>query len=399
MAVANQANTIIALKAQSGLGTAATGTGATGIEVLPSQGLALSIAAIESQMIQRSRMRKRPRHGSRSATASYETELQVGNLDTVLEGVLGGTWTAAQDFDETDWGALTISGTGVTLTFASGTILTDGVAPGMMARLTNMSESDNNSKWFPILGATETVLTIPTGILIDNASDAEWDITIAKSLYTATPYTDRYFTVQEHLDIDRSKIGTDMRLNNLNLSVQPEQFARVGFGLMGRDLDLAATGDSPTFTDPTFTQGESLTLLDGGLYIAGSKRTNVTGVTFGLAAPVTTTPVVGSNVSPDISLGQFAFTGQFTIALENGTDWDAMDAETQISAFLHFAEQGADTSTDFVSVYVGNLTMGGFSTPAGGEGAVIATFPLMGGEDERGGAYLPTTMLVSTSAA
>jgi len=399
MAVANLSNTALHLKAQSALGTPASGAGAVGIEVAASQGLQLAVASIESQMIQRSRMRKRPRQGSRSSSAAYETELQVGNLDTVLQGVLGGTWVAALTFSNTDWGALTITGTGVTLTFASGTIITDGVRAGMMGKLTNMSVTANDGKWFPILSTTEGVMTIPTGILADNTSDAAWSITIARSLYTATPYTDRYFTVEEYLtDLDRTKLGTDMRLNSLNFAAQPDNHIRVGFGLMGRDMDLLVAGSSPTFSSPTFVDNPSLVLVDGGLYINGTKRTNVTGFTWGLAAPAQTVPVLGSNISPDVFLGQFAFTGQITVALEDGTDWDLMDAETRVSVVLHCAEQGG-TASDFVTFYLGDLAFSGWATPIGGEGPVIATMQLYGGEDERGTGYAPTTVLVSTSAA
>jgi hypothetical protein len=399
MTVANLSNIFLHLKAQTALGTPATGADAVGIEVRQSRGLELAVQSIESQMIQTSRMRKRPRQGSRQSNAAYETELQVGNVDVVMEAALGGTWIAAATFDEVDWGALTISGTGVTLTFASGTILTDGVRAGMWARLTSMSEAANNSLWFPILNATEGVITTAADILIDNASDAAWDIEIAKSLYTTTPYEDSYFTVEEYLaDIDRSKLGTDMKFNSLNFRAAPNQHVTIGFGLVGRDLDLLATGSSPTFTDPVFTGGPSLVLLDGGVYKSGTKLANVTSFTWGLQAPATTLPHLTGVISPDVFLGQFVLVGEFAAALEDGAHWDDFDAETQLSMILHCAEQGG-TASDFVSFYLGNMAFAGFSTGLGGEGPVIQTLPLYGGEDERGGAFAATSVLVSTSAA
>lgn len=400
MSVPNLANIALHLKAQSGLGVAASGAGATGIEVAASQGLSMQIAAIESSMIQRSRMRKKPRQGSRTVAAAYETELQVGNLDTVFQAVLGGTWLAEQNYTHSDWGALTISGTGITLTFASGTLITDGVRAGMMGRLTGMSVAANDGKWFPILSLTEGVMTIPTGILADNASDAAWAIEIAKSVHTATPYTDRYFTVEEYFGdgIDRSKLGTDMRFNNLSFDCQPDSPLKIGFGLMGRDLAMLATGSSPTFSSPTFVDGPSLTLLDGGIYVNGTRRTNLTGFQFGLQAPASGVPVIGSVTSPDIFLGQFTLAGNFTGVVEDGTDFDLFDAETNISVVLHCAEQGG-VAEDFVTFYLGSMSFGGWGTPIGGEGAIIQTIPLFGGEDERGSGYAATSVLISTSAA
>lgn len=398
MSVANLANVKLHLKAQSALNTPASGAGATGIEVRASRGLEKAVQTIESQMIQRSRMRKRPRHGSVSSLAAYETELQVGNLDTVLEAVLGGTWQAEQTFSDADWGTCTISGSGVTITFGSGTLLTDGVRAGMFLRFTNLSVSANNAKWVPIVSVdSETVCQVASGILADNTSDAAWSVELAGYVHTATPYTDRYFTVEEYLtEIDRSKLGTDMRFNSLNFAVAPNDHIVIGFGLGGIDMDLLATGSSPTFSSPTFTDGPSLTLLDGGIYKGATKLANVTGFTWGLQAPVSTLPTVTSLVSPDVFLGQFAFTGQFAAALEDGAHWDDFDAETQLSMILHCAEDGG-VEADFVGFYLPNLTYAGFSTPAGGEGPVIQTLPLYGGEDERGTGYAATTVLVSAS--
>lgn len=399
MAVAQQANTILAMKAQSALGTPASGASAFGLEVRQSQGLAMQAAQIRSQMIQRSRMSKRPRQGSRSSSAAYETELQVDNMLSVFQGVLGGTWAAAASYSNTDWGEVTITGTGTIATFASGTLVTDGVRAGMFLKFTNLSVGANNSLWVPILTVTEGVATFPSGILADNASDAAWNATVAASLYTATPYTDRYFTIEEYYDIDRTKRGNDMKFNALNFGVSPDQPVSVGFGLGGRDIELLASGASPIFSSPVFNDSPSLVLLDGGIYINGTKRTAITGLTGGISAPVSTIPIVGSVLSPDVMLGQFDFAGNVSVAVEDAADFDLMDAETQISLLLFCQEQGAIGTQDFVSIYMGNLIYAGYQTPVGGDGAVIATLPLLGGEDERGTGYAPSTFVISTSAA
>lgn len=402
MPVADLADGIFALKAQSGLNSPASGAGASGIELLPSSGIGLQLATIESQMIQRSRMRKKPRHGSRSSVASYETELQTNNLSEVFQGVLGGTWVAALSRSNSEWGTVTITGTGTVATFSVGGLLADAITAGMVITFTNLSVPGNNSVHVPILSVTNTVLTFPAGYLADNSVDAAWNATVQRRLNTATPYNKRYYTTEEYLGsvIDRSKRGTDMVFNQLNFAMAPDSMVRVGFGLVGRAMSMLASGASPNFTSPVFQDAPSLTLLDGGLIINGTERLNFTGFNFGIAAPANTLPVIGSTTSPDVFLGQFAFTGQFTVAVEDATDWDLFDAETRISAFLHFAQQGGN-SQDFVSVYLGDLSWAGYTTPAGGEGALIANIPIYGGEDERGAAagFAPTTMLISTSEA
>jgi hypothetical protein len=402
MTVQNLSSIIVAMKKQGSLGTPASGAGAYGLELLPSQGMALNMATIESQMIQRSRMRKRPRHGSKSVTASYETELMVGAIDPQLEAVLGNTWEASQTLTQAELTDVTITGTGVTLTFGGGSLITEGVRAGMMAKFANLSVGGNNGIWFPILALSSNgrVATIPSGYLTDNASDNAFSLVIAKSLYTATPYEDGLWTVEEYwADLDRSKLGTDLRFNALNLSIAPDGYVRVGLGMGGRDLDLLATGDSPNFSSPTFIEnGASLVLLDGGIYVNGVRRTDLTGLDFGLAAPISMVPLIGTQLAADVSLGQFALTGNFTGVVEDADDFESFTAEDRISVLLHCAEEDGNTD-DFISFYLGNMSYAGYSTPAGGEGSLIQTIPLYGGEDERGGGYAASSIVVSTSAA
>jgi hypothetical protein len=391
---------VVAYKAQSGLGVPASGASGKGLEVVASTGMAVSIAAIESAMLSRTRMKRRPRHGMRTVTAAYETELSAGPCDPIFEAVLGGTQLAAQNFSNADWGDCTITGTGTTCTFASGTLLTDGIVAGQMIKFTNLSVSENNAKWVPILAVTaEGVCTFPSGYLADNTTDAAWTAVIAKSLKTTNPYVNRYFSFEENMPdtaVDMSKYATDARFNSLNVAVSPTEYVKVGFGIGARDMEIKTVGDAPVFTSPTYITAESLILLDGGIYVNGVKRLDMTSFKFGLAAPVSTIPVIGTNVSPDVFLGQFAFSGDFTGVVADSTDFAAFDAETPISVLLHCKEESTE---NFVSFYLGNLSFAGYSTPAGGEGALIQSVPLFGGSDLRGAGYAETTVLISTSAA
>jgi hypothetical protein len=254
--------------------------------------------------------------------------------------------------------------------------------------------------WFPILAisANGRVITTDASLLADNAVDTDFSIIIARNVYTAATYTDRYFTLEEYgADIDRSKLGSDMKFNSLSVSVQPDAPARVSIGLGGRDMEGLASGSSPHFTTPTTVTGTPLILRDGGVYVNGTKKLNLTGITAGLSAPVSTVPVIASALSPDVFLGQFSFAGEVTGVVEDFGDLDLFTGETQVSLLLHFAAQtGAPKA--FTSMYFGNLSLGGYSSPAGGEGAQIASMQLWGGSDDRGGAYAATTALICTSA-
>jgi hypothetical protein len=349
-------------------------------------------------LIKRNKMRKRPRHGMKGVTAAYETEVSVGPCDPIFEAVLGCNATPAVTYTNADWGGVTITGGGITATFATGTLITDGVRAGMFLRFAALSVAGNNGIWVPIIAVTEGVATFAPGYILDNAVDAAYSVDVAKSFSTPAQYIGRYFSVEEFLDEALvSKYGTDMRFHGLTISIDPKAYTRIAVTLTGRDMRrLTATTVpiAPAFPAPTFIDAESLILLDGGIYVNGVKRTDLTSLRFGLAANIGTTDVIGSRLSPDITVGQFAFTGDFTGVVSDGADFATFDAEDNISVLLHCKEK--DTQK-FVGFYIGYASFGGYSTPMGGEGMLVQTIPLFGGEDERGVGFAPTTVLISTS--
>lgn len=392
-------NMALAFHFQTGLGAPAAGVGAFGIEVLPSTGLAVAIAQIESGMIKRNRMKRRPRHGPKTVTASYETELSVGPIDPIFEAVLGGTKTAALAFSNVDWGALTISATGMTGTFAAGTLRTDLIVPGMFIRLTGHSTAGNNGKWIPIIDVpSETVLKFPEGYLTDAAADAAYSVEVAPHISTPAQYIDRYASLEEAMldpAIKMSKYGTDMRFHSINVSVDPKGYVKVGFGLTGRDMQMKKGIESPVFTNPIFIDGDSLILLDGGIYVNGVLRTDLTSLKFGLAATASTIQTIGTNIPPDVSIGQYTFTGDFTGVVADSADFDSFDKEDDISVLLHCKEKESEA---FVGFYIGYASFGGYSTPMGGEGLLVQSIPLFAGEDTQDG-HAPTVVLISTAPA
>lgn len=400
MGAAEGINVVVSYKKQSGLGVSASGSGATGIAVLPSTGLAQQVATIESALLRRSLQRLRARQGSKTVTASYETELGLGVIDEIAQAVLGATSPLATfNLTESTLTSATITGTGTLVTMGGGDLLAAGVISGMMGKFTGLSVAGNNGIWFPILDPTATTFAIPTGILVDNTVDAAFTLTVAKSIATSTPYARTYYTVEEYLaDIDISKLGTDMRFNSLQFTCAPDAVVKVGFGLAGRDLQKLDSASAPNFTSPTFASNPaSLVMLDGAVYRQGTVVADLTGMTFGLTYQANQPKRLTSRIALDTFLGMANFAGNFTGFVQDGTAWDDFDAETPLSIFARFSEREADPA-DFISVYIGNAAYGGVNIPIS-DNALIQTLPLYAGEDARGAGYAASTMVVSTSAA
>lgn len=395
-------NISLAFKVQSALGTPATGASGTGIDVRPSSGLAVKFAQAVSQLIRRDGMSVKPRQGSRSVTGAYETELIVDALDDIFQAVLRGTWVASADITNatSSLGSATITGSGATITAGGGSWITAGVRKGMMVKFSNMSTAANNGKWFPVLGVTAGVITTKAGILTDQALDATFTLTIARQLIQGNPPTERYYSVDQYLqDIDLSLSAQDCKFHSIVFQAAPDQPISIGFDITGRDADLAAAGSSPVLTSPTFVTAKPLYLADGAIYINGVAVANITGFRFALTVPASLQAVIGSRLSPDVFLGNAVLSGEMMLTVEDDTFFNYSLNETDLSVLLHCAEREADPA-DFVSFYLGNLSTGDFGIPIGAEGAMVQTFPIVGGIDEGGAlnGYAPTMVLISTSA-
>lgn len=388
-----------AFKRQSAVDVPASGAGAFGIECTPSQGMVTQAATIASQMIKRNKMKRRARRGSPKTTGAGESELITGCFEALGPYILGAEdWTDEQYFSNTELGSLTISGTGVTLTFAAGDLVTLGFVAGQFIMLEGMSVAGNNAKWVPIVsvgGANNRVITVPTGYLADNALDATFAISIARHVLTPTTYIDTPFSAEEYLgvDFDRSKYLTNARFNSLVFTESPTAFPKFAFGYAGRRMSMEDVGSSPVFTDPvTYPTGKSLILLDGGAFLNAEKRLDLTALTFGITAPISQTDVIGTLDGPPAKIGEFEFAGSVSGVVTDGDDFDDWDNDSDVSLLAHYKDKLNESG---IGIYAGNLSYGGYGSPLGGAGDQIQTLPLYGGDDDRGDGYARTTFLIS----
>lgn len=401
---ANGSDLIFSYKLQSGLGSSASGSGATSVLVRPSPGIQRQTATIQSQLIDPSLMRDRARQGSITATGAWETEAQVGMLDGIVAGVLGNTATASFTLTEASasLASVTISGTGVTITNGGGSWITSGVRRGMMGKFANLATSANDGVWFPILNVTAGVITAAPGFLVDETIDSGFTLVLAKSIATGATYAPDYYTIEEYLGagVDFSKLLSDARWTNFGMTCAPNAMTTVSFGATGLALTAPTGASAPNFTSPTGnaqSAPSSLVLLDGGLYRDGVKFAALTAFNWALQSQATVTPLLSSRTGIDVGLSMFDGSGSISSVVTDSTEFAASLAESNFSLFMHLCENESDPK-DFISVYIGNASYGSWSAPIV-EQDTIQTMPLYIGKDRRGGASLPSTIVWSTSAA
>lgn len=392
-------NVRLAMKAQSGIGTLASGASAVGVDFRPSEGLKLNVTPARSKLIRRDGMSVKPRQGSRNVTGKYETELVVDALDDIFQAGTRGTWVAAATITQSAMTSITT--TTNTIVAAGGSWITQGVREGMMVNLSGHSTAGNNSIWLPVLGVTASTITVPAAALTLNAvADTTFTLNVARQVIQGDPPTERYYTIEQYMqDLDQGVVAQDCKFNGFFLNVLPDEPAIFGFDVIGRDLDIFTTANSPTFTSPTFATANPLYLADGAMYVNGTAVVNVTGLKMELTMNGGTQPVAGTRLSPDVYLGNAVLSGEFMGTVEDDTWLNYSQAETSLAMMLRFSECESDPA-DFISFYFGNLSGLDFGLPIGSDKGLIQTIPLVGGKDERGATsgYAPTMVMISTSA-
>jgi hypothetical protein len=390
-------NVLVAFKVQSGISAPASGAGASGLRVKPSQSLKLNKQYINSEEVRRDGMTTRGRQGSRSSSAGYASELSLGSFDALIEAALRGTFTVSTDITQATMTSVTTTTT--TIVASAGSWLTQGVRRGDMIKLTGFADAANNAKWFRVISVTASTITVAgTAPLVLNATpDSTFTVTVAKNVIQGSPPVERYFSLEEYQqDIDSSLYGTDMKVVKMDFNAQPNRNIEVTFTFMGLDAQSLSGASSPTFTAPTYTTSLPMVMVDGTIRINGVDYTVLTGFQFSLDLGGQTTPTL-SPTSVDVFLANAKLTGSFTAVRQDMTFWTAFSAETQVEFFVTCSENEADPK-DFISFYIGNAALSDNSTAIASDGPMIATCPWTAGKDEAGTDHAATMIKVATSA-
>ena len=169
MALQTGTGYVVNFKVEVTEGTAATGGGSTGerLRTLPSPGLKLARAAIQSAEKRNDANKSMVRLGGKSVAGSYNVELNVDSFSTVVEALLRSTWVAAATTTFNNGAALTsiTVDSSSQLTFAGTTVPTAfGLCVGDVFRLGGMSTAANNDvncRVKTIAGSVVTVYGTP----------------------------------------------------------------------------------------------------------------------------------------------------------------------------------------------------------------------------------------------
>jgi hypothetical protein len=387
-----------AYKVQSALGSAASGSGGTGIRYSQgTPGMEYERTTIENDESRSDGMSTKGRLGSGRSNGSYTKNLMVGDSNDWIEAILRGTFVAETTLTEASGSLTSITTTTSTIVNGGGSWLTSGVRKGDKVKLGGHSTAANNGKWLRVLNVTASTITVPANSLTLNAvADTSFSLVIAKTCVNGT--TERYYTLDQHdQDADITELFTDVKVCKMEIAFQADSNVKITFTLAGLAGAEQPTGaSSPVLTSPTYTTTLPLVLSDGTIRINGTDYSVITGgsivIDCGGQAPAT------NALNPaDVYLDNAKVNGSFTCHKQDSAFFAAHRAETLVDLFFDFVEGNDADPKDFASFYIGNVTLGKASGAMGNTGPRSITVPWFGGKDEAGGANVATMLKYSTS--
>lgn len=359
-----QSNAVIAYKVQSALGTQATGSGGTVLRVSGGTGGSLTKATTESNEIRGDGMRTRGRHGTQKTAGAWNAQASIGSHEPIYEAVMRDTWSAA-DLAITESAMTSITTTTSTIVAAAGSWLTQGIRKGDVVRLTNHASAGNNGRNLRVTGVTASTITVAETLTLNATPDTAFTLTRpGKKLiqYSAGSLVKRYFTIDHYnSDIDQSEVMTDFVWGSLRFSMAPNGLLMCDPGGIGTgQFNALATGSSPLLTSPTMGSAAPLSVVDATVRIGATDMVSLTSLDLTMDIGATAPDVFGSGnikYAPDVFTGQMAVSMNFT-ALRNDLQFlQDFVAETQYSLHILAVENEAEPK-DFISIYVGNFTLG-----------------------------------------
>ena len=410
MTYQSQSNSYVAFKKQSGLGSQASGSGATVLRISGGQGGRLTKAATASAEVRRDGQRTRGRHGTQKTAGPYNMEWSLGCADPILAGIMRGPWgTADLELDSGDFTSITVEADGVV--FSSGSPITLGLRVGQVFRLEESDEPENNDRNLRIAGLSATKITTKETLTVNASADTGVKVVRPGRVLSNPPagsLLKEYFTIEEHeVDIDGSEIFDDCFFGSGAFRMGPNGIIMFDPSWTGTGkFQTKAGGDAPHFTSPATPTGIPMAVVDATISIGGTDVVDLTAFDLTFGTGPTAPDVFGSGAqkyAPDVFPGNMAVGINFTALRSDLSRVNALLNEEQLSLHV-LAVDNESEPKDFLSIYVPNFTLGGVdksatSNEAGPRTQTIAVPNELVGKDERGGAYEPTTIMFQVSNA
>ena len=315
------------------------------------------------------------RLGSDNITGTLNGELSCGTYQDLFAAAFRGAWAAGASLAaSTDLAFVAPN----KITRTTGSFVTDGFKIGTAVDVAGATNAENNGR-FVIADVTALEITIQVNVvngiqqpLVDEAAGGSITVTTAgKVLIVPTSNrTNDSFTIEKYYEtINTAEVYTGVKISTINFNFQPNAMATVAFGLLGK---AAESNTGAYFTTPADNSPTSvLAGTRGALFVAGQRIATVTGLTIDQTGNMETGQVIGDRQTPDVFLGRFTASGQFTAYFENNDLWEKFRDEEELTITIRMDGDG----TEGMVFTLPRVKLGGASKDDKEVGGIIQTVP------------------------
>lgn len=389
-------NVLVVVKKEGSINVA-PGTGsATTLRANASPGMDVKKASIKSNEFRKDGQTAMARQGTVSAPGSYEFDLVVGALDTLIDGLMRAAVSALMTANSGDFTTVAITLQN-TITWASGNPITKGFKVGDVFRFTASANAANNNIWLRIVSLTATTIVVAGTPLTNQGADGTAVLSRPKKwINGATPTRASYWIEQYFQDLTKGDQFGGARVIGGKVSVSADGMIKVTLTLLGLS---GLTNQVAYFVAPTLPAGTALASIDALVRLNGVDYADITSfeINFGIGGSVP--GMVGTNTAPDVAEGNLEITGSITFLMSD-TVRQALwvgnaDAEWEL---MILAQTPTGTPKDFVSFFLPRCKFMDMSDPIGSDGNLQITAPFTCGIKDVTSGYDSTTILIGTSA-
>lgn len=355
-------NGLIAYKKQSGLGTAASGSGANQLRIAGGNGIKLAKAPVESKEVRNDGMSTRGRHGTQAIAATYNAEASLGSLDPIIEAIMRSTWSSTP-LSATSADFTTVTTTANSIVAAAGSWITKGFRVGDVIRGASFPDAANNSKNLRLTSVSALTLGIAETLVVNaTPSGAPTISRPGKRLVNPSTLARAYFTLEEYEgDIDQSTLAQDFVWGGMKFSMAADGLLMADVSGTGTgNISALATGSSPYFTSPVATTDSPFSVVDATIRLAGVDLVELTSFDMTVNVQPNAPKTFGSQsqkYSPDVFTGSLLVSMNLAALRKDLARLADFIAETQYSLHI-LAVDNTSEPKDFLSIAVPNFTLG-----------------------------------------
>lgn len=343
----------VAIKAQSGLGSIASGGSA---KILPIAGGSGKIgqATISSKQVRQDGLSVKGRGGSHNFNATYNGELQLANFDSELAAIMRGSWGATGSAITT--GTIAVSGS--TITFTGYNPLTAGVVKvyDVLVFSSGLYAADNARLLRVTSVTSSTIVVAETLTTVGAGASYSMSVKGRKLINPAAgSLVNTYFTTEEYESvIDASTVNQDVRVSKISLSMQADNMMNMSIQYVGTGNVQTFTGASaPYFTSPTETINVPLSVIDATIRLGSGDVVDLETLNLDFDLGVMNKPVIGAKYSPDVFAGSFKIGGSITALRKDLAYFAGMLNETIYSLGILAVVPGTSNFINVVVPYFG----------------------------------------------